>query len=211
VAPVIAWLTGCVLGFVGSIPAAGPLALLIVTSGLQRDPRRGVRLAIGGALAESIYALLAFLGLGAILTRSPSVMPIARACAAVVIIAIGIAVVRRRPPPPDAAPPASGASSYLVGFSLVALNPAFLVTWVGFAAAIAGYPSLRAAMEHPAWLAAGAFVGIVGWFFVLLAIARRSESKVRPETLARVVRVLGFVLVLMGAWLAIDALRTVLT
>ncbi len=60
-------LAGLILGFVGSIPAAGPLALLIVRAGLGHDGRSGrsgararaLGLAIGGAAAESGWAMLA--------------------------------------------------------------------------------------------------------------------------------------------------------
>ncbi len=206
----IAWLIGCALGFASSIPAAGPLALLIVTSGLERDPRRGVRLAVGGAAAEGLWALVAFLGLGTVLASSPKAIPIARASAAVIILVLGAAMIAKRAPSSQPVAPvtaSSGRSHYLVGFSLVALNPGFLVTWIGVAAAISGHSQLQAASEHPAWSALGAFVGVIGWFMVLLALARRGERAMTPRTIHRVTRGLGVVLVGIGLWLAVDAVR----
>jgi hypothetical protein len=50
---VVAFALGILLGFVGSIPAAGPLLLLVIASGLEGQRRRALALAAGGALAES--------------------------------------------------------------------------------------------------------------------------------------------------------------
>ena len=56
----VAFALGILLGFVGSIPAAGPLLLLVIASGLEGQRRRALALAAGGALAESLYVALAF-------------------------------------------------------------------------------------------------------------------------------------------------------
>nr|HMR09200.1 hypothetical protein [Polyangiaceae bacterium] len=51
---------GIVLGFVGSIPATGPLLFLVIDAGLTRDRPRAVSLAVGGARAESTNVAPAF-------------------------------------------------------------------------------------------------------------------------------------------------------
>lgn len=63
---VLAFVIGVALGFFGSIPAAGPLALLIVQAGLDGARSRLAALAVGGAVAEGLSALRVWLlrGLG---------------------------------------------------------------------------------------------------------------------------------------------------
>ncbi len=209
---IAALLVGFVLGFVGSIPAAGPLALLIVASGLARDVRRGISLAVGGAIAEALYALLAFLGVNEALPRHPLLLPVARGAGAVLLVLVGVALFRRKgawqaedkPPPPG---PGRGLGAALLGFSLVALNPAFLVTWVGFAALVASVTPLSPGPLRAPAVALGAFAGIVGWFATLFLLARRGGARIDPRALNLLLRGAGVLLMLMGLWLAVDAIR----
>jgi threonine/homoserine/homoserine lactone efflux protein len=125
---IAALLVGLALGYIGSIPAAGPLALLIVASGLARDLRRGVYLAVGGATAEGLYALLAFWGASEVLPRHPLLLPAARGVGAVLLVLVGASFVRRKGAFPERERPPSARPRWhhgaaLLGFSLVALNP----------------------------------------------------------------------------------------
>jgi threonine/homoserine/homoserine lactone efflux protein len=198
---------GLVLGYVGSIPAAGPLALLIVASGLERDIPRGARLAVGGATAEGLYALLAFWGVGEALPRHPLLIHAARGIGAVLLGLLGAALVRRKQAWGAAhrAAPRHGAA--LLGFSLVALNPAFLVTWTGFAALLASTALLSPGPVLAPAVALGAFLGVAGWFATLLALVGRRSAQVSPRVGIALLRICGGALLLMGAWLAIDTLR----
>jgi threonine/homoserine/homoserine lactone efflux protein len=208
---IAALLVGLVLGYVGSIPAAGPLALLIVASGLERDRRRGVSLAVGGATAEGLYALLAFWGMSEVLPRYPLLLPVARGVGAVLLVLVGAALVRhkgewREGESAAASPQKWRHGAALLGFSLVALNPAFLITWAGFAALVASvFPLSPGPLLAPA-VALGAFLGIVGWFATLLALVHRHSVRVSPRTVIMLLRCTGVLLILMGGWLGVDAI-----
>src|SRR5262245_12816345 len=128
-----ALLVGLVLGYIGSIPAAGPLALLVVASGLSRDLRRGVSLAVGGATAEGRSALLSVWGMSEVLPRHPLLLPVARGAGAVLLVLVGAAIARRKGESREGERsldlrPGWRYGAALLGFSLVALNPAFLIT-----------------------------------------------------------------------------------
>ena len=71
----LALLVGFAFGYLGSMPVAGPISVLVLHLGLAREGRRAFHLALGGALAEGIYALLAFWGLSAILAGHPLLLP----------------------------------------------------------------------------------------------------------------------------------------
>jgi threonine/homoserine/homoserine lactone efflux protein len=207
---IAALLIGLVLGYVGSIPAAGPLALLIVASGLERDVPRGARLAVGGATAEGLYALVAFWGVGEALPRHPLLFPAARGIGAVLLVLLGFALFRRKRAWGAACRAAPRHGAALLGFSLVALNPAFLATWTGFAALLASLALLAPGPAVAPAVALGAFLGIVGWFATLLAFVRRGSARVSPRAMIGLLRIVGGALLLMGAWLAVDTLQGVL-
>ncbi len=56
---VIIGLIAALLGFLGSVPLAGPIALLVFTRATQQDYRAAFLVGLGGAVAEGIYAVIA--------------------------------------------------------------------------------------------------------------------------------------------------------
>ena len=90
-------LIGFAFGFLGSMPVAGPISLLVLHLGLANEGRRAFHLALGAALAEGAYALLAFWGLSAALARYPLLLPASRILGAVIPLALGGAMLARRP------------------------------------------------------------------------------------------------------------------
>ena len=69
-------LLGFALGFVFSMPVAGPVSLLVFGRGLQGRGRSGVSLALGSSIAESMYAYLAFWGFSALLGSYAWIEPV---------------------------------------------------------------------------------------------------------------------------------------
>jgi threonine/homoserine/homoserine lactone efflux protein len=111
----------------------GPIALLIFGTGARQGLATGALAALGAALADFLYALLAFL-LGALVL--PVLVEYRRgidvACA-LLLIAFGawmiIAQLRQGSAPQAAS---SGARVFLPVFLLTALNPMTLVIFAGF-------------------------------------------------------------------------------
>jgi threonine/homoserine/homoserine lactone efflux protein len=85
----LAFLLGLVCGFVGSIPA-GPTGALVFERGLAGRMREALAIAAGASLAESLYALLAFLGLTAIFARFPWLLQASRLAGAVILAGLGL-------------------------------------------------------------------------------------------------------------------------
>lgn len=175
----------------GSIPAAGPLAILIATAALRNERTRAMRLAIGGALAEGIWAAIALLGVQRVLNAAP--LRAIQLVGAVVLIAIGASMLRVRP----VRPRSESSAHAVLGFVIVATNPGFLVAWTGFAALLASFG--RAGHVLPTVL--GAIVGIVAWFATLFALV--SRVRVSERALAIATRVLGVVVIGFGIAIAI--------
>jgi len=205
----IALLSGLGLGFAGSIPIAGPTAVVVVESALANRPRRGMMIAAGAAIAESLYALVAFWGLAAVLTRYPMLRPVSRVVAGVILSCVGAYLAFRRPKAAvrsERSEPRRPGHQLLFGFSITALNPTLAVTWTVAVAALHSALGewLTAADAVP--FALGVGTGISVWFWLLLRLVRHFRLALAPRTLNKVIRGTGSVLVVAGVIMAARAL-----
>jgi threonine/homoserine/homoserine lactone efflux protein len=201
---VLALLLGFLFGFIGSIPVAGPISLLVVAYGLRGRYRDAIFLAAGGALAESGYAALSFWGMSALLARYPAILPWSRAAGAVVLLGLGSVFVSGGGMKESTQEPDSKRRSFLTGFGLTALNPTLIVTWTAATTTLYGTGLLSPSRGAAAPFSIGAFVGIVAWFSVLVALIERYRDKFRPSLLGRMIQVIGLLLIGLGlffAWL----------
>jgi threonine/homoserine/homoserine lactone efflux protein len=197
-------LIGFALGWVGSIPVAGPISALVLTRGLEGRFRAGVFIAIGGALAEAAYAFLAFYGFSTLLTDYPIIKPLSNAAGAVVLAALGVSFVRKQGDAPESkAPPRdTDLGSFFLGASICAMNPALIATWTAATTALYASDAVQVTGAHATPFAAGCALGISGWFITLLALVRRYRGRFTPATLAKVVRVIGAALLALALWFA---------
>jgi threonine/homoserine/homoserine lactone efflux protein len=201
VTPVVALLFGALLGFVLSIPAAGPLFALVLLAGARGETRRGLALAVGGAVAESAWALVAFLGLARVLESHALAIPVLRGASALLLALLAI-VLWRSSGRPARAPSESRAGPALLGFSLVALNPGFVLTWASVAAAL----HTSGLLVRPNELALGVLAGIVAWFWLVMMLARKLGERAGQQTMRRGARIVAVLLLLGAGWLAISAI-----
>ncbi|WP_437969968.1 LysE family transporter [Sorangium sp. So ce260] len=195
----LALVVGFLLGYLGSIPAAGPLAVVLVAAALAGQSRRFLLLAIGGASAEGLWALAAARGLGWVLEAHPALDRALRTGGAALVVAMGLALAlapRRAAEAPSAG---RATSALLTGFVLVALNPSFLGSWIASCAVLRAYPVLAPAVAptHAIGLAAGAVVGVVSWFATLGRLLARYRERLGAWH-GQLVRGLGWVLVALG-------------
>jgi threonine/homoserine/homoserine lactone efflux protein len=203
-------IVGIVLGYVGSMPVAGPIALLVLGRGLENRPRNGLALAFGAAIAESVYAYLAFWGFGEVLARYAWIEQASRFGAAIALVALGVHFYRRRQQAAAPAPPPSGAGdkrNFLLGFVITLLNPTLIATWTFTVTTVysLGFLTFEAHKALPFSL--GAFSGIVGWFATLLYLLKRFKSVVTQSGLQRSLKLVGLVLIVVGLFIGIAATR----
>ncbi|HEU4536143.1 MAG TPA: LysE family transporter, partial [Polyangiaceae bacterium] len=197
-----------IFGFVGSMPVAGPIALLVFAYGAAGRARSAFYVALGAALAESLYAFVTFWGFAELLQRYPLVVPVSQALGSVVLLATGAYLLLRRrrddAGPSSERPRAKGGGKVLLGFTITALNPTLLVTWTAAVTALSSAlgHGLRTADALP--FAAGACAGIVGWFTLLLALMHKYREKFSPRTLDRVARGAGALVLGLGVWFAVS-------
>jgi threonine/homoserine/homoserine lactone efflux protein len=205
---------GAVMGFIGSMPIAGPVAVLVLERGLVRKAREGLGVALGAAAAETIYAFLAFWGVGAVLRRSPAVLPVARLVSSAVLITIGIYLATRKSARPELteaeAKRGQKRKGFLLGASVTLLNPTIIATWTVAVAAVHSSGILTAGLPEAIGFALGVGGGIVGWFATLLHLLNRFQRGMRPENVDRVLHIAGWVVVGIGIALGVRPLAQAL-
>lgn len=195
-------------GYVGSVPLAGPIAVMVLSRAARGKFGEALRIGAGAAVAEGLYAGASFWSFAALLTRSALLLPIARGATALVLLPLGIYFGFWRSTEKSRADRhESRAGTALLGFTISALNPTLFVTWsaaVGFLFSQRAQ-SVREWDAFPFGLSAGA--GVLLWFFTLVLLLRRYQGKVRDDVLSWVVRGLGVTLFFMGVWSALGFAR----
>jgi threonine/homoserine/homoserine lactone efflux protein len=202
----LAALLGFLFGFVGSMPVAGPVAVIVFGRGIEDRGRSGLYIAIGSAVAESVYAYLAFWGFSAFLTKYKWIEVVSTAAAATILSGLGLRFMFRKPPaerPPDDGKRHVGKKrNFTLGFLLTALNPTLIATWTAAVTTVYSLQIVDFDESGALPFSLGAATGIVTWFATLLYLLKRFRARVSPVVLDKVVRVMGGFLLVIGLGIA---------
>ncbi len=90
--------------------------------------------------------------------------------------------------------------SFLLGFTITALNPTLIVTWTVVVTSLFSAEVITMESSQSIPFALGACVGIAGWFWLLLWLIRRNKSRLSRRGLERVVRAIGGLLIWLAAY-----------
>ena len=205
---IVASVFGFLFGFIGAMPVAGPIAVLVLANALEGRPRAARYIGLGCAVAESVYAALAFLGFATLLADYPVVIPISRAATAVILLGLGFHFLGRQVElsaeslPRAARPLAHRAGRFLVGFSGTALNPTLIGTWTAATTTLfaTGLVELEPLLSVPFGIAVCA--GIACWYLALVALVEKNQRRFSLRRLTAVIRAMGVLLVGLGIWFA---------
>jgi threonine/homoserine/homoserine lactone efflux protein len=201
---------GFLLGFVGSMPLAGPIAVLVVSRAVVKRYVEARRLAYGAAISEAIYAGVSFWGFSTFLARYRSFLPVSHAITAVVLLIVGLQFVRWKPRPPAHETERAGRTPFVLGFTISALNPTLLATWSAVVTAIYS----RQIVVMKSWYALpfglSAALGIALWFMTMVAFLKRFGGRFPASLVTWVVRSMGMLLIVIALWSGIDLARNLL-
>ena len=202
---VLAFVTGLLMSFMGSMIPTGPIALIVLKHGLGRQKTRALSLVSGAALAEAGYALLAYLGVDFALSRYPLQTTLLHMLAGLILVGFGILCLFDGHPAREKVPSRDyRGANFLLGLSIAGLNPTFLVTWTGIVTA-ARATGLISGMKAAPGFALGVIVGPVLWFWILLKILTRHAEYLSPKALKRIEKAVPIVLLFLGGIILVRA------
>ena len=200
-------LVALVFAFVGSLPLAGPIALLVVSNGVNGRYKEALRIALGAALAEGIYAFLAFWGFATFLTRYRLVLPISQGVTAAILLALGVRFVFFKVKDEKVQPGEPRPARFWVGFSISALNPTLLASW----GAVTTFLYSKQVVELTPILAVpfGVFatVGVGLWGLMMVTLLERYRSRLPNTALTWIVRGMGLLLIGVAVWSGVELAR----
>jgi threonine/homoserine/homoserine lactone efflux protein len=196
-----------VFGFVGSMPLAGPIAIMAVARASRGKYSEALRVGLGAAAAEGLYAAVAFWGFTTFLANHAIVAPISRAVTAVVLVAIGVRFMFWKPTEGKDTQE-NKAGTALLGFSVSAINPTLLLTWSAAVAALYSRGLKEASPVYAIPFGLCAAAGIGGWFVTLTVLFKKYGGKLPRTTLTWVIRAMGLVLVILGLSSAVKVVRS---
>lgn len=201
---------GVGLGVVTSIPL-GVLNVALIDAAAAGRGRFARGIGLGGSVADTLHATLAFAGVGHVVTADPALVRVLAITATIVIVAYAVLTWRGRRRAADRDVPGSEAPirdatslarGVATGLMLTLPNPAALAAWVAVAASV--WPD--AAPLEAAVIAGGVGVGSALWFTTLA----RWVGRVRRDhpVLTWIPRVATILLIAIAV---AGALRTVMT
>jgi threonine/homoserine/homoserine lactone efflux protein len=208
---IVALVIGFVFAFFGSIPIAGPIAVIVLSKGLEHRNRAGLFIAMGAAVAEAIYAFLAFWGFSAVLSRFPKLIPATRLVGCLILIGLGIYLAVRTPKSKEAQQQKDrkgvvGVRNILLGFSMTIVNPTLLVTWTAAVGAAHSTGILELQPRNAFPFSTAVCAGIIAWFALMLAMMAKFHDKMKHEKMQKVIKVIGAILIILGSALAVRVL-----
>lgn len=191
---------GLGLGIATCIPI-GIANVIVIDATYRHGVRRAIGAAIGGALADGMYASLGIFGIGPLIEQYPFVPRLLHAVSACVLLVYGLVLLRSRPLLVDAGPPVSSPSrgelgtGFAIGLGATLLNPSAVVTWVVI---VGAHATGVARQEAGAWVA-GIVVGTFAWFMVVMTLALRGRRVLRDKAVW-MTRVIALVVIGSGVY-----------
>ena len=179
---------GLALGVVTGMPI-GVVNVAIIDAATRGQQRFAIGIGIGGALADTAHAAIAFVGVGRVVTEHPSWSKLLAVVAALVIITYALIVRRPR------ARTTRSTHGIATGLLLTLPNPAALGAWVAVAAVL--WP--RIALAPALSLALGVGLGSAAWFVMLARVIAKLPADHRvARALPRIATILLVAIAIIG-------------
>lgn len=197
---------GLIVGYIITAPI-GPVNLAIVQATVSVGHKAGVRMAIGSALAETFYCLLAVVGVS-ILFRSPEqserIFFILELLSVPLLLVLGILSLREKISDVPAEGVHKKARGILVGFGLNLFNPILLPYWLGVCGFLRKYDLLSNELDE---LLIFGFLGGVGTFllhYTLVQISAKSRFLLNLKIRWVVSRAIGVIFSIIAIYQALN-------
>lgn len=187
-----AFLLGVAAGYAIAIPF-GPIAVLIVRTGVRRGLRAAVAAGAGTATADLVFATIAMLFGAAASAFLAPILPAARLVAGAALAVIAVRGLLSTPQPMDReSGPGSAGNTYLLFLGLTMLNPPTVIYFVSLAIAL---PEVSAEFASRAAFVAGAFLSSLSWQEILAIAGAVLHGRLTPR-LQRITAVVSSLIIL---------------
>ena len=187
-----AFLLGIAAGYAIAIPF-GPIAILIVRTGVRQGLRAAAAAGAGTATADLIFATIAMLFGAAASALLAPILPAARFLAGAALAVIAVRGLLAAPQGMEREPGTVRAgNTYLLFLGLTMLNPPTVIYFVSLAIAL---PEVSADFASRAIFAVAAFLASLSWQEVLALVGAMLHGRLTPR-LQRITAVVSSLIIL---------------
>ncbi len=187
-----AFFLGVAAAYAIAIPV-GPIAVLILRTGVRRGLRAAAAAGAGAATADLIFATIAMLFGAAASAFVAPILPAARIVAAVALAVIAMRGLLAAPEPIEReSGGVNTGNTYLLFLGLTMLNPPTVIYFVTLAIAL---PGVSADLAGRAAFVVGAFLASLSWQEVLAVVGAMLHGRLTPR-LQRITAVVSSLIIL---------------
>lgn len=200
------------MGFIGSIPPLGPVALMIISRVFKNQLKFAFAAGVGGALAEVIYAALAVTGVGLLRSKIGAGGGRLGLISAGILLGVGLYFfykswgrsAQERAPELGAAHRggATVLSHFIRGFSVAIVNPILIVNWTLAVVYFFALFQLKTNLADQLVFAAAVGVGKIIWTGIEVILLDKFRQRFSRAVLGRVETGLSIVVILSALLLA---------
>ena len=196
-----AFVIGVFAGYAIAIPV-GPIAVLILRTGMRDGLRAAMAAGAGTATADLIYATIAMLAGPALVSLiTPALVP-ARLLAAALLLVLALRQLRSVDFAAPGREPAPAGRTYATVLALTLVNPA---TVIYFATLAVGLPNIASDLAARALFVTGAVLASLSWQWLLAASGSALHGRV-PSRLGRITGIASSAIIAaLAVKIAIDA------
>ncbi|HVW30295.1 MAG TPA: LysE family transporter [Polyangiaceae bacterium] len=197
---VVAAVLGIAIAFIGSMPIAGPLAVLVLERAVSGKRAEGLFIAFGGALAEAVVAFVVALLFPLLFALSHVVVTVSRIAGAAIVGTIGL-VLFVHPDVVKTPPTSRRSGSFITGLVLSGVNPTLVATWTVVVATLNSHGLLGRSAAAASFFGLGVGAGVAGWFSLLVLLSGKAQEYMQGRRRTQTIRILGLILVCAGGYL----------
>jgi threonine/homoserine/homoserine lactone efflux protein len=193
------FLLGVAAGYAIAIPF-GPIAILIVRTGVRQGLRAAAAAGAGTATADLVFATIAMLFGAAASAFLAPVLPAARLVAGVALAVIAVRGLLAAPQTIDReSGTVRAGNAYLLFLGLTMLNPPTVIYFVSLAIAL---PEVSAEFASRAAFVVGAFLSSLSWQEVLALVGAMLHGRLTPRLQRITAIVSSFIILALAARVA---------
>lgn len=196
-------LLGLLIGFVAAIPL-GPVNVFVISQALKRDFLHGFMAGITAAVLDTIYCLVAILGIAQVTFNLSKWLPLMKIFAALLLTFLGYRLYVQAKTYHETKPSnkmTSFSPRPMLGvFLLYITNPSLYVFWLGTAGFVTSHYFVAETGKTPVFFSFACGIGGVIWYFILTHYVATHHHQFKPRTFQRIFFVLAVILFVFAAY-----------
>ncbi len=192
-------LRGFIVGLIASMPP-GPVGVLCIQRTLSKNQKSGFVSGLGAAVADVIFAAVAFFSLAFLLDFIDRNSLIITLIGGLVVIALGVKILFSNPVIQirrNRAGKTNLWQDFLTVFLVTIANPVYVFFFI-ILFAIFGLNTTSVGLFQSSFMIVGVFLGGATWWFALSALVNLFRKRFRPRHLLWINRVAAIVIIVLG-------------